>query len=80
MKILWCWRCKMEVPMLNDKEFAIAPKLYGDAFGFKKGTLDERFQPLIEYYYSITGSKDFTPNAIMHHQISQYESRLRILQ
>lgn len=22
MKLLWCWRCKAEVPMLNDEEFA----------------------------------------------------------
>ncbi len=23
MKVIWCWRCKMEVPMLDEKEFGV---------------------------------------------------------
>src|SRR6476660_5466014 len=22
MKVMWCWRCKMELPMLDEEEFA----------------------------------------------------------
>jgi len=32
---LWCWRCKMEIPKLDEEEFKNASKLYGEAF--KKG-------------------------------------------
>lgn len=36
MKNLWCWRCKMEVPMLDEEEFDQAYKLYGEAFSRRK--------------------------------------------
>lgn len=26
MKVKWCWRCKVEVPMLNEQEFALCRK------------------------------------------------------
>lgn len=72
MKILWCWRCQMEVPMLDDEAFAVASKLYHEAFGFgKSGSIAERMQPLVDYYEKLTGQV-IIPNAIMHHQISQY--------
>lgn len=47
MKELWCWRCKMEIPMLDDKEFEIAHKLYGEAFRNVKLVKDIqlRFKP-----------------------------------
>ena len=28
MKVLYCWRCKMDVPMLDEQEFEIAEHLY----------------------------------------------------
>ena len=28
MKMLWCWRCKMEMPMLNENEWE-GPTLFG---------------------------------------------------
>lgn len=64
--------------MLDDVEFAIASKLYGEAFGFgKSGSVSERMQPLVDYYEKLTGWKTI-PNAIMHHQISQYGSECEI--
>ncbi len=72
MKMLWCWRCKMEIPMLDEDEFAIASKMYGDAFNKTGMPLKDRFKPLLQYYESVTGFKETVPNAIMHHRISQY--------
>lgn len=72
MKTLWCWRCKMEVPMLNDEEFAVAAKLYKEAFSKSGMSREERFQPLLDYYNELTGFGETIPNAIMHHKISQY--------
>ncbi len=70
MKMLWCWRCRMEVPMLNDEEFKIAAELYSGA-RFRKGSIKERMQPVVDYYEKLTGVRTI-PNAIMHHQLSQY--------
>ena len=74
MKNLWCWRCKMEVPMLNTEEYLTASKLYRS--GFEKGkcnmTRTQRFKELLDYYYELTGVKLTNPNAIMHHRIDLY--------
>jgi len=74
MENLWCWRCKMEVPMLHTEEYLIATKLYRD--GFEQGkcnmTRTERFSELLDYYKQLTGFKETNPNAIMHHRIELY--------
>ena len=64
----------MEVPMLDEEEFSIAHQLYGDAFkGLKPGlTIEECFQPMLDYYNELTGFGETEPNAIMHHRIAQY--------
>ncbi len=74
MKILWCWRCKMDVPMLDDEEFKIANKLYGELFDPENisKTREERAKPLLDYYNDLTGFGETEPNAIMHHCISHY--------
>ena len=52
MKNLWCWRCKMEVPMLDEEEYAKATELYRAAFVPMENarSIKERFQPLLDYY------------------------------
>lgn len=74
MKNLWCWRCKMEVPMLDDDEYLIAYNLYREAFDVNKSgiPLKQRFKPLLEYYKEVSGFEETIPNAIMHHKISMY--------
>lgn len=72
MKNLWCWRCKMEVPMLNEDEYKIASKLYRDAFSAKGKSRVERFKPMLDFYNDLTGFNETEPNAIMHHRIAQY--------
>ena len=72
MEKLWCWRCKMEIPMLNEEEYSIASKLYSSAFRAKEKTRAERFKPLLDYYKETIGFSETEPNAIMHHRIAQY--------
>ncbi|OJJ19881.1 hypothetical protein BKI52_15485 [marine bacterium AO1-C] len=80
MKMLYCWRCKMEVPMLDDDEFAKAYKIYGEVFtsvrrkGLPKGatSLKDAFKPFLDYYNNLTGWDETNPNAILHHHISIY--------
>ncbi|MEO6253767.1 MAG: hypothetical protein ABIO79_10695 [Ferruginibacter sp.] len=73
MEKLWCWRCKMEVGMLNEEEFTIASKLYSNMFN-RDGSPDlkTRSKPLLDYYKSVTGEDESNPNAVMHHGIDQY--------
>ena len=84
MKVLWCWRCRMELPMLDEEEFAIVAKLYLRVMhGAKKFRmrndaplsdvpLAELFRPLREAYFELTGMNETNANAIMHHRISLY--------
>ena len=74
MKNLWCWRCQMEVPMLNEEEYTIASKLYSQ--GFEKiesgKSREERFKPMLDYYNNLTRFEETQPNAILHHRIEHY--------
>lgn len=74
MKTLWCWRCRMEMPMLNEEEYAIARRLYTEGFrNYKHGkTRQEQFKSMLDYYKELTGFEETEPNAILHHQIEQY--------
>ena len=64
----------MEVAMLDEAEYAIAYKLYVEAFGKGKSdmTKEERFAPVVDYYRKITGVEEKESNAIMHHRINLY--------
>jgi len=85
MKIMYCWRCQMDIPMLDETEFKIISELYSDGFRTTKEirqkynlTLDEcppiqeRFRPLLRKYHEMTGFEETVPAAIMHHRISLY--------
>jgi len=71
MKVLYCWRCRMEIPMLDEVEYAKASDLYKAGFA-GKGSTEQRWQPLLDYYKGVTGVEETVPNAIMHHRVSQY--------
>jgi hypothetical protein len=71
MKMMWCWRCKQEMPMLDEAEYKTAYELYGKAFR-TPGNMQEKFKELLTYYKEVTGFEATVPNAIMHHGIAQY--------
>ena len=76
MKIRYCWRCKMDVPMLDSEEGKIASKLLAEGFQEikkqAKTPLSENFKKLLYYYKEITGYEETNHNAIMHHFIDMY--------
>jgi hypothetical protein len=72
MKVLWCWRCQMDVPMLDEEEFECVSQLYSEGMRAKGLALSERFQPVLKEYERLTGFAETNPNAVMHHQLSQY--------
>ncbi len=86
MKIMWCWRCKMEVPMLDEEEYAVVAHLYSHGMKATKEfrmkhnlplgecPINERFRPVRDAYKRMTGMDESHENAIMHHRISIYGS------
>lgn len=70
MKILWCWRCKADVAMLDDEEFKRVSSLLNS--GTKGGKTDRMFGPLLREYERITGVHEVNRNAIYHHVLSMY--------
>ncbi len=74
MKLLFCWRCKCIVPMLEADEYSEAHRLYRfiaspDNPGKSRA---ERSLPLIEFHERITGQRETNPNAIIHHALAFY--------
>lgn len=84
MKIMWCWRCRQDVGMLDEEEYkriheiyidcTKKSKVYRETTGspLDKTPLSDLFKPVSEEYERITGFKDFHHNAIIHHRISIY--------
>ncbi|THU32541.1 hypothetical protein FAM09_27515 [Niastella caeni] len=74
MKILWCWRCRMDVPMLEGDEAKKAYELLSEGFSNPDGgsSFKSRFKALIDYYKEITGVEESHPNVIMHHIVETY--------
>jgi hypothetical protein len=69
VKRLWCWRCKIVVPMLEDDEFKRLTALRGS------GEYDLRsreFGPVLAEYERLTGFHETNVNAIYHHVTSLY--------
>lgn len=63
----------MEVPMLDEAEFAIASRLYSEGIRHSSSIdIEARFKPLLDYYKEVTGWEETVPNAIMHHCIDAY--------
>jgi ribosomal protein L37E len=66
---LWCWRCKAEMPMLDEAEFkAVIQGFYPhDLEKYKLGWPEVRAE-----FTRITGYVETNPNAIWHHRTSLY--------
>jgi len=89
MQQLWCWRCKSEMPMLDEKEYAEIASLSREGMRSVKDSctstevplksvpLTERFASMLARYEAITGFKETNPNAVMHHRLSLYGSPCR---
>jgi hypothetical protein len=82
-KLPYCWRCRMDVPMLDDAEWeqvvshlknAIAQiKDYRRAHNASLvAAKDHGYgQRALERYYQITGFRETNVNALWHHRVGQ---------
>ncbi|MCE9668785.1 hypothetical protein LY474_13255 [Myxococcus stipitatus] len=81
MKVLWCWRCQMEVPMLDEAEFERVAVLYSSAPRRLQASRDQGvpvkdmkalLAPVCDEYERLTGFRETNANAVMHHRLSLY--------
>jgi hypothetical protein len=64
MQNLYCWRCKMIVPMLEDDEWKTISSTQLRGRG--------RLQAILGRYNALTGFGETNVNAVWHHLISLY--------
>jgi hypothetical protein len=57
--------------MLDESEWEKIHELWVKAFSWK-GPIEERFQPMKDLYFDLTGFRETNQIAIIHHRISQY--------
>lgn len=80
---LYCWRCDMVLPMLDEEEWAeLAPllvdpikriKSYREMHGVGlKDAHDHAFDETLAFYNALTGFAETNVNALWHHRISLY--------
>jgi hypothetical protein len=61
----YCWRCKIDVPMLDEQEWEqVCPHLRIGIRETKEGALSR--------YFEITGFRETNANAIWHHRQSLF--------
>lgn len=85
MKIMWCWRCQRDVPMLNEDEYRLIDDCYCKCMQSVKDyrerhnvtlaemDIDGHYQPLRDLYAEITGDESvYHHEEIRHHRISSY--------
>jgi hypothetical protein len=74
----------MDIPMLDDAEFAVVGNLLSQGMqatkefrlehglSLRKINMHERFQPALKEYERLTGFHETNANALWHHRISIY--------
>src|SRR5262249_20731069 len=80
-KLLYCWRCHMEIPMLEEHEWEqVLPDLrlesvrqYRQTHGVSFQEAKEHYgEAALERYYQITGFRETNINALWHHRLSLF--------
>ncbi len=83
-RTIYCWRCRMDIPMLTEEEWSVvSPLLENPVTQIKRYREEHQCslaeahakgfgrQALVEYE-RMTGFKELNPNALFHHRLSIY--------
>ena len=80
-KTLWCWRCRCDVPMLDESEWQAVTKPWvgltqaeaaQHAASAGAHGLRARENTILAEYRRITGFAETNPAAILHHRLAYY--------
>lgn len=80
---IYCWRCRMDVPMLDDTEWArMAPRMHARIQAIKDyrhahgvGIAEARKHvdgEVLDLYFEMTGFRETNAEGIWHHHLSHY--------
>ena len=84
MKEMFCWRCKRNVPMLDEQEFAAVDQVNRNCIeavkqyrrehrmSLAETPTDELYRPVHEIYERLTGATGFSIGEILTHRIALY--------
>src|SRR5262245_1999725 len=83
MKMLWCWRCQMDIPMLDEVEFEQVASVMRGCWSAAKQQREAHtlpveqihatlFAPALAEYRRLTGFDETNHVALYHHRISLY--------
>jgi hypothetical protein len=83
MKTYFCWRCEMDMPMLEESEWEVIEPLltkqiailknYREQTGCDlKTAMKEAFKPATDKYFELTGFLEANHNAIWHHRLKAF--------
>lgn len=84
MKVLWCWRCRMDIPMLDADEWAEVHRALEEGIRGIEADRETEGSELtsdlvprfcagaLDAYERITGFRETNPNALWHHRIALY--------
>jgi hypothetical protein len=67
MKLLWCWRCKREMPMLDEEEYWPIFMLMNTGVGNGRERI---WGPIMREYERITGVRLLDGYEILHHRLA----------
>jgi hypothetical protein len=88
-KTLYCWRCKVDVPMLEEHEWEqIWPDLtsaieqikdYRRTHGASLAEAKDHGwgRRALDRYFALTGFKETNPNALLHHRLAYFGAPCR---
>jgi hypothetical protein len=65
-RVLYCWRCQMEVPMLDEHEWKQMLPLLSQSARTRSP------EEALALYFQMTGFLETNLNAIWHHRVSMY--------
>ncbi len=68
-KLLYCWRCKMEIPMLEEHEWALVIPDMANTANAEFADTENR---ALARYYEITGFRETNINALWHHRVGLF--------
>lgn len=82
-KTYYCWRCKTEIPMLDDREWEeiepLARQDIGEIKSYRmethasvKEAIDTLPHRSCERYFQLTGHRERDPNNLWHHHLSHH--------
>ena len=67
MQLLYCWRCQMEIPMLDEAEWGVVGPLI-----MQRDQLPPFGREALAEYQRITGFPETNPAALWHHRLALY--------